>query len=217
MSKARVGTRTEFYAYTRQRYSKSGALRIETTIRAITRSNLTGRIVSSTSGKFLSQQEASAFIQQIKAGELSGSKASAILRSRSGKSHPELVKSGARSIVQLFEDRLPVSDYDRDRLAYLFNQMDWQDFEEFYNQNSDAVKKIYRVGSPRARDRDSEIVMPTAYERDYAISDFLDRLQNFLNIDDTELARNVNRQNYNTYGARKKGKSVPRFAQWLYS
>ena len=216
MPRQRVGTRTELYASTIQRYSKSGALRIETTIRAVTRSNLTGKIVTSASGKFLNQREASAFIQQFRAGEISGSRAIGILRGRAGKSHPSLVKSGARSIVTMFEDKLPVSDYNRDKLAYMFNQMDWQDFESFYDKNPDVVKKVYRVGSPRARDRDSDIVMPTDYERDYAVEDFLDKLQEHLNISDAEIEENVPRKNYNTYGARKQGRSVPRFAQWLY-
>lgn len=216
MPRQRIGTRTEIYATTIQRYSKSGVLRIETTIRAVTRSNLTGKIVTSASGKFLNQREASAFIQQFRAGEISGSRAIGILRGRSGKSHPSLVKSGARSIVTMFEDKLPVSDYNRDKLAYMFNQMDWQDFESFYNKNPDVVKKVYRVGSPRARDRDSDIIMPTDYERDYAVEDFLDKLQEHLNISDAEIEENVPRKNYSTYGARKQSKSIPRFAQWLY-
>lgn len=217
MPRTKIGTRVELYAYTRPVYSKTGELRIETTIRTIQRSNLTGRIVSQASAKFMNQRQASSFIHQFQSGELEGYKAMAILRSRSGKTHPNLVRSGARSIVQMFEDKIPVSDYNRDKLAYMMNQMDWQDFEKFYDENSDAVQKIYRVGSPRAHERDRNIVSVTDWERDNSVDDLLDRMQTFLNISDEEMDDNVNPQNYNRNGARKQGKSIPRFAQWLYS
>lgn len=211
-----MSVRTEIYASTRPVYSKTGKLKIETTIQAVNRDILTGRIVSRTSAKFMSQKSASAFIQQVKSGDISGAKAFGILKGRSKQSNEELVKSGFRSLIQMYEDKIPVSDYDRDRLAYMANKMDWDDFEEFYNRHSDLVERVYRVGSPRAHERDGNIIMPTEFERRNTTDNLLDTMQRFLNISDAEMNENVNPSNYDN-GRRKKGKPVPRFAKRFYS
>lgn len=209
--------RTEIYAYTRPVYSKTGKLKIETTIQAVNRDVLTGRIVTRTSGKFYSQKSASAFIQQVKTGEISGPKAFGILKGRGKRSNEELVKSGFRSLIQMYEDKIPISDYNRDKLAYMAEKMDWEDFEEFYNRNPDLVQKVYRVGSPRARERDGNITMPTEYERNYTTDLLLDEMQKFLNISDAELDANVNPQDYTDNGRRKQGRTVPKFSKRFYA
>lgn len=209
-------TRTDFYAKTRPVYSKSGGLRIETTVTAIERDILTGRIVKRASGQFMNQRQVSRFLEQINKGELSGARAMGILKGRSKKSNLELVKSGARSLVQLVEDYIPMTDLNRDRLAYMFNQMDWDDFEAFYNQNTDIVEKTYRVGSPRATDKDRNIIYPTNFERNNTVDTLIDKLQTYLNITDAELNENVPVTHYNE-GIRKKSYATPRFSKKFYS
>lgn len=216
MTLATRSTITTFRAETRPVYTKSGSLRIETTVIGVERDILTGRFVSRAQGKFTSQQAVTRFLNQINAGELSGRRAMGILKSRNARSNIELVKSGFRSLVQMYEDWIPVSDYDRDRLAYMADKMSWDDFEAFYNQNTDIVERVYRVGSPRATDRDRNIIIPTEFERNRATDDLLDAMQRFLTISDEELDANVNPNNY-INGRRKKGVSTPKFAKRFYS
>lgn len=212
-----TSTRTEFYAYTRPVYNSRGSLKIETTVRAVTRNTLTGRIVTSTQAKFSSQQAVTNFLNQVKSGELSGARAYGIIKSRGARSNEELVKSGFRSLIQMYEDKIPVSDYDRDKLVYMSNKMDWDDFEEFYNKNPDLVERTYRVGSPRAHERDGNIQIPTEFDRRNTTDLLLDAMQNFLSIDDAELDKFVNPNNYTTNGRRKQGKPVPSFAKRFYA
>lgn len=212
-----VSTITKFYAETKPIYDKRGRLRIETTVRAIERDVFTGRIVKSTSGRFWNQQQVSNFLAQVNSGELQGSKAFGILKSRGKRSRPELVKAGYRSLINMFEDKLPVSDYQMDKLAYMSTKMEWEDFEQFYKENSQLIEKTYRIGSPRARAGDQNIINPTEYEYQNTIGTLLDNMQEFLGISAEEMDNAVPKKNYKPNGVRKSSIKTPKFSKFFYN
>lgn len=212
-----ASTLTKFFAETKPIYDKRGRLRIETTVRAIERDIMTGRIVKSTSGRFWDQQQVSNFLAQINSGQLQGSKAFGILKSRGKRSRPELVKAGYRSLVNMFEDKLPVSDYQLDKLAYMSEKMEWEDFEQFYKENSQLIEKTYRIGSPRARAGDQNIINPTEFEYQNTIETLLSNMQEFLGISAEEMNNAVPQQNYKPGGIRKSTIRTPKFSKFFYN
>lgn len=210
--------RTELYLTTRQKYDKQGRLRIETFAQAIERNVLTGRIVRRTSAKYNVQEDIVRIANQMNTGELSGKRAFSIIESHGKHSSEKMVRNAMNSIVTMYEDKIPISDYDMDRLKYLMNHFkdNWEDFENFYRQNPRVVQNVYRVGSPRASERDREIVMPTEFDRRNTIDALLDAMQNYLDISDAEMNANVNPKNYKASGVRIKGRVIHKFDTTFY-
>lgn len=170
-------------------YTNSGRLEAESKIRIVLR-NKKGQFVAGATGYFPTFNTADTFKDDVFTGRIDGKKAVAILKARKKAVAMNTIISGMESIIQLYEDKIPITDYDLGKLYYLMDQFEnpYQ-FDEFYQQNKELINNVYIIGSPR-NDSDSNITFSTKKRRSIT-KKLISELQKFLSVSDAELEKYI--------------------------
>lgn len=183
--KAKVG----FYATSRGVYDKSGRLRFETTFRAVARDEY-GRFIRSATAKYPTSTKFEELFNDIKNERISLDKAFSIIEAHGRRYNINNIISGLESVIYSYDSFIPVTDKDRDTIVYLINKFeDPYDFDAFYQNHQDLIKKVYNLASSRT-DKEGNILTPDR-DRAQITKTLIEELKDWLNVSDLEIIENV--------------------------